>query len=70
MIVPTGSGLDADGPALLAAELRALGVRAIGLEADLAQPDAYLHVLDTASRQLGAPIDPGKQRCAFDQRWL
>ena len=50
-----GSGLDQDGPADLEAELRALGVRAIGLEVDLALPDASLEVLDMAAEQLGAP---------------
>lgn len=50
-----GSGLDADGPALLEAELRTLGVRASGLEVDLALPGAYLEVLDTAAERLGTP---------------
>ena len=50
-----GSGVDEDGPPLLESELRALGVRAFGLEIDLALSDAYLHVLDVAVERLGAP---------------
>lgn len=49
-----GNGADADGPAALEWELRALGVRAIGLAVDLARPDAHLTVLDAAA-QLGPP---------------
>lgn len=51
-----GSGLDEDGPAFLEVELRALGVRAFGLEVNLALPDTYLHVLDTATERLSAPM--------------
>ena len=50
-----GSGIDAEGPAELEREIRALGVRASALKADLAQPDAHLHVLDTATERLGSP---------------
>lgn len=50
-----GSGLDAEGPLELARELRAQGVRCHALEIDLAQPDAYLKVLDATAEHLGVP---------------
>ena len=50
-----GNGADADGPAALERELTALGVRASGLAVDLAQPEAYLAVLDAAAQRLGPP---------------
>lgn len=50
-----GNGLDADGPAALALELLALGVRARGQEVDLSQPDAHLWVLDAVQEWLGTP---------------
>ncbi len=50
-----GNGVDGDGPAVLERELLALGVRASGLAVDLAQPDAYLQVLDAAAARLGTP---------------
>jgi 3-oxoacyl-[acyl-carrier protein] reductase len=40
----------------LEVELRAFGVRAFGFGIDLALPDAYLQVLDTAAVRLGAPM--------------
>lgn len=49
-----GNGEDAVGPTELVAELRALGVRAAALAADLATPDTYLRVLDAAA-ELGTP---------------
>lgn len=49
-----GNGEDKDGPLALAAELRALGVRVVALEVDLAAPAAYLRVLDAAA-ELGRP---------------
>ena len=50
-----GSGADTTGPAALEHELLALGVRAYGLAIDLAQPDAYLGVLETTTTRLGTP---------------
>jgi 3-oxoacyl-[acyl-carrier protein] reductase len=50
-----GVGEDADGPAALERELRALGPRAVALEVDLSQPDAHLRVLDAAAERLGPP---------------
>lgn len=50
-----GVGADTDGPAALERELVALGVRACALAVDLAQPDAYLRVLDAATARLGPP---------------
>ena len=50
-----GSGADDDGPATLERELHALGVRAVGLAIDLAQPDAHLRVLDAAADRVGMP---------------
>ena len=48
-------GADAEGPAALLAELRALGVRAEALDADLSQPHAARVVLDAAANRLGPP---------------
>src|SRR5262245_54932591 len=48
-------GADDDGPDALAAELRALGVRAEGYEVDLARPEAAVEVFDAATAQLGLP---------------
>lgn len=50
-----GVGEDAAGPAELARGLQGLGVRAVGLAVDLAQPEAHLQVLDCAAAQLGPP---------------
>lgn len=49
-------GEDADGPAALQRELRALGVRAAALEVDLADPAAPGRVLDAAEARLGPPM--------------
>ena len=49
-------GADEDGPAALEAELRGLGVRAIGLEVDLARPEAPERVLDAVAERLGPPM--------------
>jgi 3-oxoacyl-[acyl-carrier protein] reductase len=46
-------GADKDAPALLIAELQALGVRALALEADLSHPDTPAKLLDQIERQLG-----------------
>ncbi|CAN5233567.1 SDR family oxidoreductase [soil metagenome] len=51
-----GSGIDANGPAELEGEIRAMGVRAGALEIDLAASDAHLRVLDAAAEQLGPPV--------------
>jgi 3-oxoacyl-[acyl-carrier protein] reductase len=48
-------GADEDGPAALAQELRRVGVRAEGLEVDLALPGAALRVIDAAVDRLGPP---------------
>ena len=48
-------GVDEDGPAALATELRQMGVRAQGLEVDLAVPGAALQVLDATVERLGPP---------------
>ena len=48
-------GADADGPEALQRELRELGVRAEGLEIDLADPEAPARVMDAAAR-LGPPM--------------
>ncbi len=50
-----GSGVDAEGPQALEAELRALGVRAVAMEADLSLADAHLRILNTAAERLGSP---------------
>lgn len=50
-----GSGEDIEGPAALERELRAFGVRAVALEADLSRPDAHLRVLDATADRLGPP---------------
>ena len=50
-----GNGPDTDGPATLERELQALGVRTCGLEIDLSQPDAHLHVLDATAARIGPP---------------
>ena len=47
-------GADKDAPALLASELRALGVRCLALEADLSQPDTPATLLTQIEKQLGA----------------
>lgn len=46
-------GEDADAPALLADELRALGVRCAYLEADLSQPETPAKIMDAAETALG-----------------
>src|SRR5690348_9760224 len=46
-------GADKDAPALLASELRALGVRCLALEADLSQPDTPATLLTQVEQQLG-----------------
>jgi 3-oxoacyl-[acyl-carrier protein] reductase len=51
----TPQGEDPDGPSELLAELRALGVRAEALEADLSPPGAATLVLDAAASLLGPP---------------
>lgn len=48
-------GADADAPALLKAELAAMGVRSLALEADLSQPDTPERVLEQVEEELGAP---------------
>ena len=48
-------GRDDDGPTGLAAELRGLGVRAEGVEADLAWPETPEAVLTAARERLGDP---------------
>ncbi|MDQ3549394.1 MAG: SDR family oxidoreductase [Chloroflexota bacterium] len=48
-------GADDDGPAALEHELAATGVQVVAIEADLAQPDSYLTVLDLAASRLGPP---------------
>ncbi|MBL8117985.1 MAG: SDR family NAD(P)-dependent oxidoreductase, partial [Anaerolineae bacterium] len=48
-------GADADAPALLKAELAAMGVRSLALEADLGQPDTPERVLEQVEQELGAP---------------
>ena len=48
-------GADEHGPAALEEELRTLGVRAVGMEVDLAPPDAAARVLDATVAHLGAP---------------
>jgi 3-oxoacyl-[acyl-carrier protein] reductase len=50
-----GVGLDADGPAALAAELHRLGRPASGLALDLTQPGAPERLLATARQRLGPP---------------
>ncbi len=46
-------GADEDAPAMLEAEIRALGVRCVHLEADLSQPDTPPKILDFVEAQLG-----------------
>jgi 3-oxoacyl-[acyl-carrier protein] reductase len=48
-------GADEGGPAALEKELRRMGVRAEGLEVDLALPGAALRVMDAAVDRLGPP---------------
>lgn len=48
-------GLDPEGPAALERELREMGVRAEGFEADLSLSDSPARVLDAARERLGAP---------------
>lgn len=48
-------GVDEDGPAALAAELQAMGVRAAGLDIDLSLPESPALVLDIAAERLGPP---------------
>jgi 3-oxoacyl-[acyl-carrier protein] reductase len=48
-------GPDEEGPAALEQELRALGVRAVGLQIDLSHPEAPVHVLERAAELLGVP---------------
>ena len=48
-------GRDDGGPSGLAAELRGLGVRAEGVEADLARPETAEAVLTAARERLGVP---------------
>ena len=50
-----GEGEDSEGPEFLLDELRALGVRAEELEADLSLPETPQQVLDHAARRLGPP---------------
>lgn len=68
-----GSGEDADGPAALERELRALGVRAAGLEVDLSRPDAHRRVLDATAERLGPPTTwsttPRTRRAAATRSW-
>lgn len=47
------SGVDADGPAALQAELRALGVYCEQMEADLSDPATPARLLDSATEKLG-----------------
>ncbi len=47
-------GADDDGPAALEQEVRAMGVRCVGMAVDLSLPDAPMHVLD-AAEAFGAP---------------
>ncbi len=49
------AGIDADGPAALAQELQALGVRCDELETDLRDPDAPQRVLDSCAERRGPP---------------
>lgn len=49
-------GADDDGPDALLRELRALGVRAEGLQIDLADPASPARVLDVAEAELGPPM--------------
>ncbi len=46
-------GVDANAPAMLENELRAMGVRCISLEADLSQPDTPAKILDFVEAKLG-----------------
>ncbi len=48
-------GGDEDGPVALEAELRGIGARAVGVEADLARAETPARVLDAAER-LGPPV--------------
>lgn len=50
-----GSGEDPDGPEALIEELRGLGARAEGVEADLSQPESPGRVLETTIERLGTP---------------
>lgn len=50
-----GEGEDPDGPGALLGELRGLGVRAEGVEADLSQPESAGRVLEAVVERLGAP---------------
>ncbi len=47
-------GADKDAPALLTAEVQALGVRCLALSTDLSQPDAPAALLTQIEQQLGA----------------
>lgn len=47
-------GADKDAPALLTAELQAMGVRCVALSADLSQPDTPAKVLNEVEQQLGS----------------
>ncbi len=49
-------GADEDSPAALEEELRAMGVRAAGLEVDLSRPESAERVLDAVLEQLGPPM--------------
>jgi 3-oxoacyl-[acyl-carrier protein] reductase len=46
-------GIDSDAPSALEAEIRALGVRSVHLEADLSQPDTPAKILDFVEAELG-----------------
>ncbi len=46
-------GKDADAVAALLSELKAAGVRALAIEADLTQPDSAAKILDVAQAELG-----------------
>ncbi len=48
-------GADEDGPAALERELRAMGVRAVGLEIDLSLAESPARVLDITTERLGPP---------------
>ncbi|MEP6986220.1 MAG: SDR family oxidoreductase [Chloroflexota bacterium] len=47
-------GVDQDAPTQLTAELQAIGVRCLALEADLSQPDTPTTLLNQVEQQLGA----------------
>jgi 3-oxoacyl-[acyl-carrier protein] reductase len=46
-------GADQDAPTLLKADIEAMGVRCLALEADLSQPDTPVKLLDQIEQQLG-----------------